>query len=200
MFRIAVLALALLWPNLAARAEIAGPEQIIEKFHGILLEAMQNAFAEDVTARYARLAPAVEAAFDFPFMVQIAVGESWSSATDQQRQALTVAFGRMSTATYASHFNGYSGETFETLDTRDGPKGTRLVETRIVSPDGGHTDLTYVMHPADDHWRIANVILEKGISQLAVHQSEYAAILRQGGVDKLIHALTAKAETLLTPQ
>ncbi|WP_052716211.1 ABC transporter substrate-binding protein [Magnetospira sp. QH-2] len=200
MFRIlsVIVALMLLAPT--TQAENATPDQTIGHFHEQLLEAMENAFAEDVTERYDRLVPAVGAAYDFPFMVRIAVGSHWSQTSAAQKQALTEAFGRMSTATYAHHFNGYSGEKFETVETRDGPKGTRIVDTRIVSPDGGRTDIAYVMHHTNSGWRIANVILEKGVSQLAVHRSEYAAVLKQGGADALVKVLTDKADTLLIPQ
>ncbi len=190
-----ILALILAAP-LAAAAD--GPAARVDTLQAALLDTLRHAATEGATERYARLDAPLRAVYDFPFMTRIAVGRRWLDYDTATRDALADAFARLSIATYASHFESYDGETFETLATRDGPKGTRLVDTRIAGRDGGGTDITYVLHRAEDGtWRIANVILDSGISELAVRRSEYAAILKQGGPRALIDTLTAKADALL---
>lgn len=48
----------------------------------------------------------------------------WAKGTDAERQRLTEAFERMSVATYADRFDGFSGESFQTIGQK--PDAFRL--------------------------------------------------------------------------
>ena len=45
-------------------------------------------------------------------------------------------------------------------------------------------------------WQIADVYLDGTISELATRRSEFASILRTGGINGLIQTLNTKADTL----
>jgi phospholipid transport system substrate-binding protein len=194
---LAVLAAAcLLAPAAPARA---GPAtDVVERFHAALLEVMKQARSLDARARYERLAPRVEESFHLALMIRIASGSYWDGADATQRERLVAAFTRMSVGTYAHRFDGWSGERFETDGEAPGPGGTVLVRTRIVESDGESVALTYVMKPAGvGSFRIVDVLLAKGVSELAVRRSEYQSILAQGGVAGLAAALDRKADELV---
>ena len=158
---------------------------------------MKTAGSTSVTARYKELKPEIEKAFNLPFMIRITVGSSWNRASKQQKRELIEAFKRMSVGTYASRFNGYSGQIFKTLKVRTGPKGTRLVDTRIENPNDESVTITYVMGKFGDKWKIIDVLLDRGISEMAVRVSEYRSILRSRGVGALARALSKKAANQL---
>ena len=105
---------------------------------------------------------------------------------------------RLSISTYASQFDGYSGQSFETQGQKPGPQKTVLVKTRIIDPGSDPIDLTYVTREIKGRWRIIDVLLDTGISELAVRRSEYSRILKTRGVDGLIDALNSKATQLLS--
>ena len=197
-FRSMLLAACLLALPFAAPATAASPVQRVDSFHAALLDAMQNAFMEDTTERFDRLAPTINDMFDFPKMMRIVSGKHWKNFDDAAKKNVTEAFARLSVATYASNFNGYGGEKFETKGLRDGPKKSKLVDTQVVGKDGGRIDISYVMQQADGVWKVVNVILDKGISELAVRRSEYAGLLDKGGADLLVKTLNDKAESLLS--
>ena len=88
-------------------------------------------------------------------------------------------------------------QLFKTLKVRTGPKGTRLVDTRLESPDDEPVRITYVMGKFGDKWKIIDVLLDRGISEMAVRVSEYRSILRSRGVRALARALSKKAADLL---
>ncbi len=70
--------------------------------------------------------------------------------------------------------------------------------TRIIDPDGSDVGLTYVVKKTDSGaWKIADVLLDDSISQLAVRRSEYSNILKGSGVEGLIRELEGKADKLL---
>jgi phospholipid transport system substrate-binding protein len=176
------------------------PAAVVNMLHDALLGVMRGADRLGVQGRYDLLKPTLETAYDFPTMIRIAAGSFWVNASDSERDDLLSAFSRLSIATYASRFSGYSGESFETLGERPGPRGTILVDTRLVRPDEEPVPLTYVLQRSGETWKIVDVIVEGAISELAVRRSEYSQILRQGGPDRLASVLNAKAEKMLQPE
>ena len=184
----------LVYPTWALSGE---PSEVVDRFHEVLLSVMKTAGSTSVTARYKELKPEMEKAFNLPFMIRITVGSSWNRASEQQKSELIEAFKRMSVGTYASRFNGYSGQLFKTLKVRTGPKGTRLVDTRIENPNDDSVTITYVMGKFGDKWKIIDVLLDRGISEMAVRASEYRSILRSRGVGALARVLSKKAANQL---
>lgn len=196
--KIVSLVLVLLLTVAAVRAENLDATNVVRSLQETLLEVMKDADALGVSGRYATLSAPLREAFDFERMVQLASGSSWRSATDEQRDKLVDAFTRLSVSNYAAQFNGYSGESFEILGQRDGPRGSMLVDTQIVRSADSPIAITYVLSETDDQWRIVDIVLDKKISEMAVRRSEYNPILRDGGPDKLAAALKAKADKLLS--
>jgi len=176
-----------------------GPEAVVERFQDRLLAVMKTAKQSSVQTRYDALRPAVQDAFHLPVMIRIAMGAHWDKADDAQREALADAFQHMNIATLASLVTGYGNETFERLGQTPGPQNTRLVNTQLVSPDGSKIRLAYVARQFGADWKLVDVIVDNGISELSVRRSEYQRALSSGGVDGLIAVLNAKASTLLMP-
>jgi phospholipid transport system substrate-binding protein len=176
-----------------------GPDAVVERFQDRLLTVMKTAKRSSVQTRYDALRPAVQDAFHLPVMIRIAMGAHWDKADDAQREALADAFQHMNIATLASLITGYGNETFERLGQTPGPQNTRLVNTQLVSPDGSKIRLAYVARQFGTDWKLVDVIVDNGISELSVRRSEYQRALSSGGVDGLIAVLNAKASTLLMP-
>lgn len=194
----AVLALAA--PRVSAETDSGndtGPARVVTAFHDTLLGVMKNAETLGVKGRYEKLAPRIERSFHLALMARVSAGASWRKATEAQTDKLVAAFSRFSISSYASQFDGWSGQSFETRGRKPGPQKTVLVETRIIDPGSDPIDLTYVTRRIKGQWRIIDVLLDTGISQLAVRRSEYSRILKTGGIDALTRILDAKADELL---
>lgn len=180
-----------------APARAQEPVAVVEQFQADLIHVMQNAHMMSVRERYDRLMPAAEAAFHFPIMAGMAAGGYWKTATQAQREALVRAFMRKNISTVATLFDGYSGERFDTVGDREAPQNSRVVETRLNSKDGSFVKLAYRLVNVGSHWRIIDVIVDDGISEVSVRKSEYHDTLRTSGIDGLIRTLDAKADELL---
>ncbi len=192
--------LALAAPQVLAKSDSGndtGPARVVTAFHDTLLGVMKNAEALGVKGRYEKLAPRIEQSLHLALMAQVGAGSYWRKATEAQTDRLVAAFSRLSISTYASQFNDWSGQSFKTLGQKPGPQKTVLVKTRIIDPGSDPIELTYVTREIKGQWRIIAVLLDTGISQLAVRRSEYSRILRTGGIDALTRALDAKADQLL---
>ena len=123
------LALPLLVP-VSGYAESTDPAASrINSFYYTLLEMMKQAKQLGVKGRYDKLAPVLTKTYDLASMSRIAVGQSWSTLSAPQQLSIVNAFTRMTTATYASRFDDFSGEQFEILQTVEQPSGDKIVKT-----------------------------------------------------------------------
>ncbi len=169
----------------------------IRAFYDALLATMKDAQRLGVRGRYDRLAPVVRATFDLPAMTRIAVGPQWNSIPADQQPRLVDGFSRMTIATYANRFDGYSGERFEVQPDAEVRNTGRIVRTRLVPSSGEPVKLDYLMRGSDDEWKAVDVYLSGTISELATRRSEFAAILKSGGPAALIAQLDEQANRLL---
>lgn len=180
----------------AGAAEVE-PRVLVERFQENLLAVMKEAETLGVKGRYDRLLSSIEETFYLPLMIRIASSPYWKGANQTQRSRLISAFRRMSVSRVATLFDAYAGETFQAIGEKPGPQNTLLVETRIVIPDKPSVNLTYVAKTIKERWRLIDVIIENGISELSVRRSEYRRVLQKGGVDGLIATLNRKADELI---
>jgi phospholipid transport system substrate-binding protein len=195
---VVVLAVAVLFqaPAFADSSDPAASR--ITSFYGSLLDTMKQAKQLGVKGRYDKLSPVLAKTYDLPSMSKLAVGPSWSALTPQQQAAIINAFTRMTIATYASRFDGFSGEQFQILETSDRTNGDKIVKTQIVKSDGGTVPLNYLMRKSGTDWKIVDIYLDGTISELANRRAEFGAILKSGGPDALVVSLNKQGDKLLT--
>jgi len=186
-------------PALAADAPAADVTAPVRAFYDTLLDVMKRAKQLGIRGRYDALAPVIGETFDLPAMTRIAVGPRWTSIPTAQQGALVDAFSRMTIATYANRFDGYSGERFE-VDPSVESRGTgSLVHTRIVQSKGEPVTLNYLMRKSGGKWKAVDVYLTGTISELATRRSEFSAILDAGGPQALIGSLREQTERMMRP-
>jgi phospholipid transport system substrate-binding protein len=191
------IALAFLLPasGFAAAGDAAATR--VDSFYTALLNTMKQAKQLGIKGRYDKLAPVLGSTYDLALMSKIAVGQNWNSLSAAEQQSIVTAFARMTTATYANRFDDFAGEQFEVLQTADQPNGDKIVKTRIVQSDGTAVQLNYLMRNTGNGWKIIDVYLNGTISELASRRAEFGAILRSGGANALVSALTKQGDKLL---
>ena len=178
-----------------ARAATPDASDIVRGFYATLLEAMRLGPTLGPSGRYDKLTPVVRDTFDTAAMTRLAIGPSWGSLDETQRQRATAAFARYVAANYADRFDSYAGERLEVTGQTAFGTGV-LVKTRIVKSDGEPVAIDYLMRQSGQGWRIEDVYLDGAISELAARRSEFAAILRDQGIAGLIAALDRKVDAL----
>ncbi|HXU66869.1 MAG TPA: ABC transporter substrate-binding protein [Casimicrobiaceae bacterium] len=199
LFAIGACAAAFATPLFAADTPASDVTAPVRAFYDALLDVMKRTKALGIKGRYDRLAPVIEQTFDLPAMTRIAVGPRWTSIPKDQQAALVDAFSRMTIATYASRFDGFSGERFEVDSNVDARGSGSVVHTRIVPPKGEPVTLNYLMRRSGDRWKIVDVYLTGTISELATRRSEFNSILDAGGPQALIGSLRQQTERVLRP-
>lgn len=194
-----LISLCFLFTVSPANAQENSPRLVVESFQEQLLEVMKVAESLSVQERYDRLRPTIEAAFYIPMMVGMTTGSHWKGFSPEEKSRLVEAFKRKNISTVATLFDGHSGQVFETVGDKAAPQNTRLVKTRIVNPDGSDVSLDYRVIQIRGSWRIIDVIVDDGISEVSVRRSEFRETLKTKGVTGLITMLNKKADELLAP-
>jgi phospholipid transport system substrate-binding protein len=179
-------------PWAPVRAADDGPEVVVERLHETLLGVMKEATVLGYQGRYSRIAPALQASFDFEFMARFVLGSGWKGLSESQQTAWTDAFVRITTATYASRFKGYGGEQFKTLGQDPAAQDTVFVRTVVDRPDADDVELTYRVRKTDQGWRIIDIYQKGTVSELALRRSEFSGVLKREGFDKLLEVVNAK--------
>jgi phospholipid transport system substrate-binding protein len=177
--------------------EELGAVHVIRSFYDTLLSVMKDGQRLGFGGRRDRLAPAIRRSFDFPQMTRLMVGTQWLNLSAEQRQQLIDSFSAFSIATYANRFDDYSGEAFEVDDAAQRINGTDdIVKSRLVKSDGDKVELDYLMRGDNGRQRIIDVYLSGTVSELATRRSEFASVMRRGGVEALVDLLQRKTAEL----
>ena len=189
---IGLLVLTLPVPTSASGSDPAA--KVVERLHAELLDVMKQAKALGYKGRYQRLAPVVTSSYDLPFISKIVVGRYWSEFSPEQREQFVNTFTKLSIATYANQFNGYSGEHFKTISAEESTRGRLLIKTVLIKSDGEEVALDYMLHQNEHHWQIINVIAQ-GVSDLSLKRAQYTSYLKKNGFDGLLQKINEKIES-----
>ncbi|MEQ1815797.1 MAG: HpnM family protein [Nitrosomonas sp.] len=179
-------------------SEPENPEQVIEKLQSSLLQVMRDGDKLSYEGRFKFLEPIIDESHDLNLIIRTILGATyWSQLGKEQQDLIAETFRKLSIATYAGRFNQYEGEQFQIVEQRALPREQVLVRSRLTKSDGGTVNFDYVLHQADGHWRIANILFD-GVSDLAIKRGEYRAILQRDGFQALIDMI--KEKIVLTQQ
>lgn len=180
----------------AGAVDTPSPSQVVARLNVVLLDAMKNAEQLGYQGRYERLAPVLSETFNFPVMARVSVGRHWSKLSAAQREQLVDTFSRMSIATFAARFNGYSGERMEILGEEAGLRQAVLVRNQLVKSDGEIIPLHYLMRKSEAGWLAVDVHLDAKFSEVATKRAEYTSVIDREGFDALIAGLERKIADL----
>jgi phospholipid transport system substrate-binding protein len=187
------LGLAMLSCSVHAAAATSG--ETVQELYDALLSMMKNGHTLGSSGRFTQLDPVIRRTFDISAMARLSVGTSWTTLTEAQRQQVTDSFARYISATYADRFDGYAGQKLQVTGEQPTAAGV-MVKSQITKANGEAVKVDYMMRRSGETWLISDIYLDGAISEVATRRSEFAAILRNQGIDGLIAALNRKADML----
>ncbi len=164
---------------------------------GLLAAMKAGSAGQTFQQRYNALDPVVTATFDLATITQNSVGFLWATLPAAQQQRLDALFEQFTVASYVSQFNSYGGEAFDLLPAEKDLGAKKIIETQLVPADGSApTELDYVVADGAQGWRIADILLNGTISQVAIHASDFSSLVTSGDASQLIAALQGKIAAL----
>src|SRR5262245_10138049 len=167
----------------------------VKGLYEVLLTTMKNGRILGQSGRFTQLAPVIRRSFDIASMARLSVGPSWAGLSEAQRQQITESFGRYISAIYADRFDSYDGQKLEVTGEQPAPSGV-MVRSQIIKANGEPVKVDYMMRRNGECWLISDIYLDGAISEVATRRSEFAAILKNDGIDGLIAALNRKGDIL----
>jgi phospholipid transport system substrate-binding protein len=169
----------------------------VQGLYDVLLSTMKNGRTLGQSGRFTQLEPVIRRIFDIPLMARFSVGPSWASLSEAQRRQVTESFGRYIAAIYADRFDSYAGQKLQVTGEQPSAGGV-TVRSQIIKASGEPVRVDYMMRRNGDVWLISDIYLDGAISEVATRRSEFAAILKNDGIDGLITALNRRADILTT--
>ncbi|HLB31879.1 MAG TPA: ABC transporter substrate-binding protein [Gammaproteobacteria bacterium] len=166
-------------------------QQVVSGFHDQLLGVMRDAKTLGYQGRYDKLHPSITSLFDTPTIAKVILSRYWKEINDQEKEEFIKLFNELSTATYASRFDGYNGESFANLGSEELNKGRLLVKTELQQPGDEPVRMDYLMQRTKEGWRIISVIAD-GVNDLSLKRAEYAVIIREKGFSGLVEEIRKK--------
>lgn len=183
------------WTAPAAVAETSMPAATVERLHSALLEAMKNADALGFEGRRDKLTPVITESFDLAFICKIILGRNWDELSRDEHGQMIDIFTRLTITTYAARFDGFSGESFRTVEENSMNRGRMMVRTELVRPADEAIHLDYVLHQEKGRWRIVNVVAE-GVSDLSLKRADYGSVIKREGFKTLMQKLEDQIDDL----
>ncbi len=170
----------------------AEPPAPIERLNDTLIDIMKRADDLGYQGRYDVMAPVVRETFDVPFMAAKSIGRTWRKLGAEDRERWVAAFEGYTVSNLADRFDGFSGESLEIVGEKPASHETRVVLTLLTRPGDDDVELNYRMREGDGGWRVVDIYSDGKVSEIALRRSEYASVLKQGGIEKLIASVNAK--------
>ena len=175
-----------------AQAEEKVATAVIESLHVSLLAMMKDADTLGFEGRRKYMEPVVAQSFNMPIIAYLSTKYIWKKFNENQRKQLTNALKRLSVATFAARFKGYSGESFRVLSEEPAAEDSVFVNTELVKADGDVIVLKYLLHQSDIGWRIIDVYFLGIHSELSMRRSEYLTVFQRDGFEGLLSELEQK--------
>jgi phospholipid transport system substrate-binding protein len=130
--------------------------------------------------------------FDMDRMTALAAGRAYRQATPEQRKRLADEFKSLLIRTYSNALNQYRDQTLQYEPLRAEPSAAEVtVRTQVIRPGQTPVSIDYSMEKTPSGWKAYDVIVG-GVSLVTNYRDEFTQQVRDGGIDGLIKALTAK--------
>jgi phospholipid transport system substrate-binding protein len=130
--------------------------------------------------------------FSFARMTQIAVAVNWRRATPEQQKVLTEEFKTLLVRTYSNALSLYRDQVIQFKPLRMRPDDTEVtVKSEIRQKGAQSVTLDYDMEKTPAGWKVFDVKVS-GVSLITNYREEFAAQVREAGIDGLIKTLVSK--------
>lgn len=138
--------------------------------------------------------------FNHVGMTALAVGVPWRKATPEQKKRLAEAFRTLLVRTYASSLRSFGDQKLDFRPLRMKPEDTEVtVEVRVLQSGAQPVPVEYDMEKTARGWKVYDVRVG-GISLVVNYRTEFAAIVRDKGIDGLVAALEEKNRSMDAPR
>jgi len=197
------LSLSALGLTAAAQAQPApapntlGPEQLVEDSAKRMLtelDANRPMYAKDPAKLDALVANVLLPNFDSEYSARLVLGQTWRTATPEQRKRFVDAFYHSLLRNYGTALLNFTADRFVILPYKGDPADTMAtVRTEVKRSSGEKVPVNFSLRKTDAGWKAWDVVIE-GISYVKSFRTDFAAEIQQKGLDEVINRLESEGK------
>jgi phospholipid transport system substrate-binding protein len=179
-------------PAAGATTNTLGPQELVEQSAKRMLaelDANRAVYQKDPAKLESLVANVLLPNFDIEYAARLVLGQSWRTATEDQRKRFVAAFYHSLLRNYGNALLNYTSGNFSILPYKGDPNDTQAtVRTEIKKSTGEKVPVNFSLHKTDSGWKAWDVVIE-GISYVKSFKTDFATEIQQKGLDEVIDRL-----------
>jgi len=130
--------------------------------------------------------------FDTDYAARLVLGQTWRTATPEQRQRFVDAFYHSLLRNYGAALVDFTADRFVVLPYKGDPgETTATVRTEVKRESGAKVPVNFSLRKTADGWKAWDVVID-GISYVKSFRTDFAAEIQQKGLDDVIKRMEAE--------
>lgn len=179
-------------PNAVPNASTLSPQQLVENSAKRMLQeldANRAMYKADPAKLDALVGNVLLPNFDTEYAARLVLGQSWRTATPEQRKRFVDAFYHSLLRNYGAALIDFTADRFVVLPYKGDPGDTSAtVRTEVKKSSGDKVAVNFSLHKTPEGWKAWDVVIE-GISYVKSFRTDFAAEIQQKGLDDVITRL-----------
>jgi phospholipid transport system substrate-binding protein len=179
-------------PAAAAAQSTLGPEELVEDSAKRMLtelDANRAMYSKDPAKLDALVANVLLPNFDTEYAARLVLGQTWRTATPEQRKRFVDAFYHSLLHNYGNALLNFTSDRFTILPYHGDPGDTMAtVRTEVKKSTGERVPVNFSLRKTDAGWKAWDVVIE-GISYVKSFRTDFGSEIQAKGLDEVISRL-----------
>ena len=158
------------------------------------LDANRAMYQKDQTKLDSLVANVLLPNFDTEYAARLVLGQTWRTATPDQRKRFVDAFYHSLLRNYGAALVDFTADRFVILPYKgEASDTTATVRTEVKRSSGDKIPVNFSLRKVDGIWKAWDVVIE-GISYVKSFRTDFGAEIQQKGLDEVITRLEANSK------
>jgi phospholipid transport system substrate-binding protein len=183
----------------APPASSLGPQELVETSARRMLaelDANRPMYTKDPAKLDALVGDVLLPNFDSEYAARLVLGQTWRTATPDQRQRFVAAFYHSLLRNYGNALLDFTADRLQILPYKGEPGDTTAtVRTEVKRSNGEKVPVNFSLHKTDAGWKAWDVVIA-GISYVKSFRTDFGSEIQQKGLDEVIHRLESEGATV----
>jgi phospholipid transport system substrate-binding protein len=185
-------------PATAPNSNTLSPQQLVENSAKRMLQeldANRAMYKADSAKLDALVGNVLLPNFDTEYSARLVLGQSWRTATPDQRKRFVDAFYHSLLRNYGAALIDFTADRFVVLPYKGDPNDTTAtVRTEVKKSSGDKVPVNFSLRKTPEGWKAWDVVIE-GISYVKSFRTDFGAEIQQKGLDEVIDRLESEAKS-----
>ena len=181
----------------AAAPSALGPQELVENSaKRMLVELDKNRpmYKNDPAKLDALVANVLLPNFDTEYAARLVLGQTWRTATPEQRKRFVDAFYHSLLHNYGAALVDFTADRFVILPYKGDPnESMATVRTEVKRSSGDKVPVNFSLRKTDGVWKAWDVVIE-GISYVKSFRTDFGSEIQQKGLDEVINRLETEGK------